>query len=87
MFANTTTPHLVNASDSSGNILISCQLNGNNYLAWSHLMRTALRAKNKLGFDDSTIKELAAGDPNKEQWGIVNSMIIAWISNMLEKHL
>ncbi|PKI54142.1 hypothetical protein CRG98_025474 [Punica granatum] len=66
---------------------LSCQLNGSNYLTWSRLMRTAVRAENKLGFVDNTIKELATVNLNKDHWSIVNSMIADWISNTLEKTL
>ncbi|KAI4370664.1 hypothetical protein MLD38_018988 [Melastoma candidum] len=47
--------YLLSSSDSPGNILIACRLNGDNYLTWSRAMTTALRAKNKLSFVDGTL--------------------------------
>ncbi len=83
----TSSIYSLNNLDNPGNVLVSCLLNGDNYLTWSRLMRTALRAKNKLGFIDRTIEKPTTGDPTEEQWNICNSMIVAWISNTLEKDL
>ncbi|OWM84000.1 hypothetical protein CDL15_Pgr004431 [Punica granatum] len=40
----------LSSSDSPGNTLISCHLNGLNYLTWARAMTTTLKAKDKLAF-------------------------------------
>ncbi|PKI48421.1 hypothetical protein CRG98_031173 [Punica granatum] len=60
-------PYTVTSSDGTGVQLISCKLNGDNYLTWSRLMRISLRAKNK------TLREPAEGEPNRALWVIANS--------------
>ncbi|PKI76894.1 hypothetical protein CRG98_002681 [Punica granatum] len=73
--------------DGPSNQLISCLLNGRNYLTWLRAMRTVIRAKNKPGFLDGTVMNPNDGDPLADQWHICNSMLVAWIFNHLEKHL
>ncbi|KAI4312297.1 hypothetical protein MLD38_037122 [Melastoma candidum] len=75
------------ASDNPGLLLTPYLLDGQNYLTWSRVMRTALSAKEKLGFIDGTVKKPKAGDPLARHWNRCNSMLIAWIFNSLEKHL
>ena len=77
----------ISSSDSPGNVLIACQLNGDNYLTWSRAMRNALKAKKKLGFVDETIEKPEEDDPNYEHWEAWNSMLIAWIFNTMGKDL
>ncbi|PKI70182.1 hypothetical protein CRG98_009432 [Punica granatum] len=50
-------------------------------------MQIALRAKNKIGFIDGTLPEPVEGNPNKASWVMVNSTVITWIVNTLEKDL
>ncbi|XP_057248362.1 uncharacterized protein LOC130590297 [Beta vulgaris subsp. vulgaris] len=47
-------------------------------------LRNNLRAKNKLGFIDGTITVPDSKSPDFSQWGIVNSMLVAWIFNTLD---
>ncbi|PKI35094.1 hypothetical protein CRG98_044516, partial [Punica granatum] len=61
-------PYTVTSSDGTG-----VQLNGDNYLTWSRLMRISLRAKNKLGFIDGTLREPVEGEPNRALWVKANS--------------
>lgn len=77
----------LNPSDSPGNVLIACRLNGENYLTWSRAMHTALKAKNKLPFIDGSLRKPAEEDPNRERWEMCNSMLIAWIFNTMEEEL
>ncbi|KAL2894019.1 Retrovirus-related Pol polyprotein from transposon RE1 [Bienertia sinuspersici] len=59
-------------------------LKGDNYEEWSRSLRNNLRAKNKLGSIDSTISKPKADSADLAQWGIVNSMLVAWIYNTLD---
>ncbi|KAF7801616.1 uncharacterized protein G2W53_040727 [Senna tora] len=66
--------------------LVASQLIGPNYLSWSLVVRTALEAKDKLGFVDGTIKPLE--DPAEfKKWKPVDSMVKLWLTNSLTKEL
>ncbi|PKI63508.1 hypothetical protein CRG98_016175 [Punica granatum] len=87
MAANNSSPYTVSSSDGPGNQLISCTLNGENYLTWSKLMWTALIAKNKIAFVNGTIQKPNEGDANYQQWVTCNSMVVAWLSNSVDQEL
>ncbi|KAL2921954.1 Retrovirus-related Pol polyprotein from transposon RE1 [Bienertia sinuspersici] len=59
-------------------------LKGNNYEEWSRSIRNNFCAKNKLGFIDGTITMPKSDSDDFAQWGIVNSMLVAWIYNTLD---
>lgn len=67
--------YILGSSDNPGNVLMACLLNVNNYLTWSHAMRNALLAKNKLGFIDGTIKWPEEAEPFVEQWMVCKSHV------------
>ncbi|XP_068317178.1 uncharacterized protein [Pyrus communis] len=52
-------PPYLHHSDQPGAILVTHPLNDENYSTWSRAMTMALNAKNKEGFINGTIKELA----------------------------
>lgn len=80
-------PFHLTTSDNPGNPLVSCVLTGDNYSTWARSMRNALKAKNKLGFVDGTVARPESSAPEFKAWEICNSMVIAWISNSLEKSM
>lgn len=84
---NLASPYYINPSDNLGNSLVTCILTGNNYLTWARATRCALRAKNKLGFMDSTIKRPDQDNPEFNWWDIYNNMIMSWMFNSLDKTL
>jgi len=66
-------------------------LDGKNYDLWEMPIRTSLKANNKLGFIDGTLKK---PKPNENEefseyhaWDIANSMICSWIINVIEPQL
>ncbi|PKI52074.1 hypothetical protein CRG98_027490 [Punica granatum] len=67
---------VLNQSDNPRTQLISCHLNGQNYITWSNAMLIALQAKTKLGFIDGTVKKPDESDPLYEQWVTYNSMLV-----------
>lgn len=79
--------YVLGTSDSLGMILSARLLNGNNYLTWLRVMRSAVRAKNKIGRIDGTIQKPRDGAPLSEQWTTCNSMLIAQRFNTLDKNL
>ncbi|GJT23079.1 retrovirus-related pol polyprotein from transposon TNT 1-94 [Tanacetum coccineum] len=60
--------YLLMTGDNPGNLITHVQLKGVNYEEWAMAMRTALRAKKKIGFIDGAIKEPATGSADVEDW-------------------
>ncbi|XP_048499977.1 uncharacterized protein LOC104894455 isoform X1 [Beta vulgaris subsp. vulgaris] len=78
------TEYYLHPSEGTGAVISPIMLTGDNYESWSRSLRNNLRAKNKLGFIDGTIPVPDAKSPDLPQWGIVNSMLVAWIFNTLD---
>ena len=76
--------YYLHPSEGTGAVISPILLKGDNYEEWSRSLRNNLRAKNKLGFIDGTIEVPDAKSPDYDQWGIVNSMLVAWIVNTLD---
>lgn len=62
-------------------------LNGSNYRTWAHAMKTALRAKMKLGFINGSIKEPTLKSRDYLNWEKADSMVMAWIINVVDPSL
>ncbi|KAF7807674.1 uncharacterized protein G2W53_039835 [Senna tora] len=73
-------------SDQPGMVLVTSPLIGSNFVSWSLAIKTALEAKDKLGFIDGTIKE-PADESEYKKWKPVDSMVKAWVRNSIEKNL
>ncbi|CAA7037924.1 unnamed protein product [Microthlaspi erraticum] len=82
----TLSPFYLHPSDGPGNLITTVQLKGENYEDWAKHVRNALRTKRKLGFVDGTMVKPTT-DGEIEQWGVVNSMLVAWIMNTIEPSL
>ena len=75
-------------SDSSGLVLVSQQLNGENYTSWSRAMLIALSVKNKLGFIDGSIQRPDGTNlPLLSSWIRNNNIVISWILNSMSKDI
>ncbi|GAU44486.1 hypothetical protein TSUD_12970 [Trifolium subterraneum] len=79
-----TSSYYLSPSDNPGTPLVAATLKGENRRNWARSMRTALRAKNKLGFIDATIKKPARTDPDFYNWERADSMVMAWIINAVD---
>lgn len=79
-------PFYLHPSDGPENLITTMQLKGANYEDWSKHVRNALRTKRKLGFVDGTLTKPTAIEET-EQWDVVNSMLVAWIMNIIEPTL
>ncbi|XP_020875624.1 uncharacterized protein LOC110226951 [Arabidopsis lyrata subsp. lyrata] len=79
-------PFYLHPSDGPGNLITTVQLKGENYEDWAKHVRNALRTKRKLGFIDGTLEKPTKED-EREQWEVVNSMLVAWIMNTIEPTL
>ncbi|XP_040373173.1 uncharacterized protein LOC121052379 [Rosa chinensis] len=75
--------------DHPGLLLISKQLNGDNYNSWYCAMRISLSAKNKTGFITGKIKEPnEVLNPDEHAlWQRCNDMVLSWILNSLEPEI
>jgi hypothetical protein len=63
---------------------VAVTLKGENYRNWARSMKTALRAKTKLGFIDGSIKKPARTNPDFYSWEKADSMVMAWITNTVD---
>lgn len=83
-----TNPYPLESSDNPRTILVIDLLTTENYAAWSHSIRRALRAKNKLGFINGPLmKPSLATDLLMELWERCNDMLVSWIQNSINKPL
>ncbi|KAJ1419535.1 Gag-polypeptide of LTR copia-type [Sesbania bispinosa] len=80
-------PFYISPSDNPGTPLVVVPLKGDNYRNWARSMKTALRAKMKLGFVDGTIKKPLTTSPEYHAWERTVSMVIAWIINSTDATL
>ncbi|XP_024013185.1 uncharacterized protein LOC112087504 [Eutrema salsugineum] len=78
-----TSPLYLHPSEGPGTLITTVQLKGDNYEDWAKHVRNALRTKRKIGFVDGTFQK-PTDTTDLEQWVVVNSMIVAWIMNMIE---
>ncbi|KAF7842217.1 uncharacterized protein G2W53_004515 [Senna tora] len=71
-------------SDNPGMSLVTTPLDGRNYLSWSIAVKTALEAKDKIGFVDGSI-DIPEDPAEYKKWKAVDSMIKSWIVNSISK--
>ncbi|KAF7809145.1 uncharacterized protein G2W53_035888 [Senna tora] len=76
----------LHSSDHLGLSLVNTPLDGRNYFAWSIAIKTALEAKDKVGFIDGTLTAPEDATDFKK-WKTVDSMIKSWMVNSLTKEL
>lgn len=70
-----------------GQVISTMFLDAPNYERWAKLMHNALKAKNKLGFIDGLVAKPTKGANEIKLWGIINSMLAAWILNTIDPKL
>ncbi|KAF7834532.1 uncharacterized protein G2W53_009391 [Senna tora] len=76
----------LHGSDHPGIPLITTVLDGRNYWPWSIGIRTALEAKDKIGFVDGSIKP--PEDPSEHRkWKKADSMVKSWLTNSISKEI
>ncbi|RDX92941.1 hypothetical protein CR513_24859, partial [Mucuna pruriens] len=74
-------PYYLGAFNNLGTLLVVVAFIGDNYCNWARSIKTALRAKTKLGFIDGSIKKPLITSPKFNYLEKVNLMVIAWIIN------
>ncbi|PNX90903.1 hypothetical protein L195_g047031, partial [Trifolium pratense] len=82
-----TSPYYLSSSDNPGTPLVSVTLKGENHRTWARSMKTALRAKVKLGFIDGTITKPGKKTADYLNWEKADSMVMAWIINATDPKL
>lgn len=80
-------PYYLSSSDNPGTPLVAVLLNGENYRTWSRSMKTALRAKMKLGFIDGAVTKPVKQNADYQNWERADSMVMAWIINATDQKL
>ena len=85
---NGQSPYFLHPFDSPGAIITTIKFNGKNYYLWEQATRTALKAKNKLGFIDRKISKPAVPERTNlaeaEALEMINSMITSWVMNVID---
>ncbi|XP_062152085.1 uncharacterized protein LOC133860512 [Alnus glutinosa] len=88
IFTNPASPFYLPHGESSGTILVSQPLIGENYNTWSHSMIMALTAKNKLAFvDGSLLQPVVESGVEYQTWIRCNNMVLSWILNFVSKEI
>ncbi|XP_020876686.1 uncharacterized protein LOC110227280 [Arabidopsis lyrata subsp. lyrata] len=80
-------PFYLHSSDHPGMSIVSETLTGDNYNSWIVTMRTSLEAKNKISFVDGSLPRPSESDPLYKIWTRCNSMVKAWILNVVSKQI
>jgi hypothetical protein len=80
-------PYFLHHADSPGTVLVSQQLNGDNFVTWKRSMDMALVAKNKFGFVDGSLPKPPVGDPNLRSWVRCNNMVLSWLLNSVSREI
>ncbi|XP_059635768.1 uncharacterized protein LOC132277947 [Cornus florida] len=73
-------PFFVHHSDNPTTVFVSPLLTEDNFTTWLCAMRMALRAKNKFGFVDGTLKP-PTDVKELQQWQRYNDLVSSWILN------
>ena len=60
------------------------QLNGQNYLQWTLLVKLGIDGRGKLSHLIGEVKELEKSNPSWKIWRSKNSLVIAWLINSME---
>ena len=80
-------PLYIYPNDSGPTTLIGFKLIGiDNYRVWSTSVLRALRAKNKTGFIDGSLKK-PSDETKKSQWERVDAIVLNWILGCVSKDL
>lgn len=81
-------PLYLHHSDQPGAVLVTHQLDEENYSTWSRAMTMALSAKNKEGFINGTIRKPSATSTTElQQWTRCNNLVKSWLLNSIPKDI
>jgi len=84
-------PYYLHPAEGPGVLITTVIFDGKNFDLWEIAVRMALKAKNKLGFIEGTLKRPAeTSDEDFSEanaWDIVNSMLCSWLLNIIDPKL
>ena len=81
-------PFFLHHGDSPGAMIVSKQLNGENYNSWKRAMMMALSAKNKLNFVNGTLPRPSnLSDSQGLAWTRCNNMVLSWLLNSVSTEI
>ena len=84
-------PYYLHPSEGPMVFITAVIFDGKNYDLWERAVRTALKAKNKLGFIDGTLARPEEKDDEEfseaNAWDMENSMLCSWILNIIDPRL
>ncbi|XP_023730874.1 uncharacterized protein LOC111878586 [Lactuca sativa] len=80
-------PYFLGSSDNTSTILVSKVFDETGFATWKRSMTLALIATNKFCFVDGSLSSPRADSPLISNWDRVNSMVISWILNSLNKDI
>ena len=78
--------HLSDVSSNSLQLTVN-KLNGKNYLERAQTVKLVIDRKGKLGYLTSEVKKPANNDLRLKSWRSENSMVIAWLINLMESSI
>ena len=80
-------PYYLTSADHPGNVISPVILNGENYNNWVRIVTNALKSKQKYCFVDGSLSKPTSDSPEVHAWEKNNSMVIAWLYNIIDKTL
>lgn len=82
-------PYYLQSSGNPSAMVVQDKLVGeDNYASWSKAMRMWLVLRRKLGFIDGKISKPSDNSSEEfEAWEMVNSLVLFWITQAMEKHI
>ncbi|RVW87879.1 hypothetical protein CK203_039747 [Vitis vinifera] len=67
--------------------IITCRLNGQNFLLWSQSVKLFIRGRGKIDYLNGTKQAPKFDDPTYHVWDVENSMILSWLVNSMESKI
>lgn len=74
---NQSSDYFLHTTD-SGQKIITKVFNGVGFNDWKRAMDIALSGKNKLGFEDGSVKRSTSSTVNAMAWDRVNNVVMGW---------
>ena len=73
-------PLYIHPSDNAITSIVTTKLTGNeNFRLWKSSISRALKARNKLGFIDGTLKKTSVDESKKTKWDRANAVVCSWL--------
>lgn len=81
-------PLYIHPSDNTVTTIVSFKLTGtDNFHIWHNFMIRSLKARNKLGFVEGTVKKDSSDEPKSLKWEHANVVVCSWILGYLSESI